>query len=72
MVGKNVKKKEKAFSSVNLKSFVLVTAILAAILVIVGIITNFVPQGSYTYNELGEIIPGTYKQGQIKGIEFWR
>lgn len=69
---KNVKNKEKAFSSINIKSFVLVTVILVAILFAVGVITNFIPQGAFQYNENGEIIPGTYAQGQVQGIAFWR
>ncbi|MBE7086762.1 MAG: YfcC family protein [Clostridiales bacterium] len=65
-------KKEKSFSSINLKSFILVSVILVVIVAIAGIITNFIPQGHYQYDQDGKIIPNTFVYGSIQGIAFWR
>ena len=65
--------KEKAFSSINLRSFLMVAGLLVAILIIAGVVSNFIPQGHFSYDEVtGAIIPGTYQKGEIKGIELWR
>ena len=64
--------KEKSFSSINTKSFISVVAVLLAIVAVSGILTYFIPQGSFLRNENGEIISGTYTKGGLKGIEFWR
>ncbi len=69
---KSVENKEKGFSSINLKSFIFVTAILIAILIICGCLTLVIPQGQFLRNENGEIIAGTYTKGGVKGIAFWR
>lgn len=66
------KKKEKAFSSINFRSFIVVTVLLVCIVALAGILSNFVPQGRFDYDENGAIIPGSYVAGEIKGIEFWR
>ncbi len=66
------KSKEKAFSSISLKSFISVFVILIAMLAVCGILSLVVPQGSFLRDEAGQIIAGTYAQGSIKGIEFWR
>ena len=68
----NVQEKEKTFSSINLRSFIMVSGLLIALLAFVGILSNFVVQGSYAYTENGEIILGTYVATEIKGIAFWR
>ena len=68
-VVKKKTEKEKAFSSINLRSFIMVAGLLVAILILAGIVSNFVPQGHFSYDEVtGAIIPGTYVQGEIKGI----
>ena len=66
------KTKEKAFSSIGVKSFLTVVAVLAVALTICGVLSNFIPQGSFETDEDGAIIVGTYTEGEIKGIEFWR
>ena len=66
------KKKEKAFSSIGVKSFLTVVAVLVVALTICGVLSNFIPQGSFETDEDGAIIVGTYTEGEIKGIEFWR
>ncbi len=64
--------KEKAFSNISLKSFVTVVLILLAILLCCGALSYFVPQGTFARDEAGTIITGTYQQGEVSGIPFWR
>lgn len=64
--------KEKAFSSINIKSFISVLIVLLVIIAVSGILTLIIPQGSFLRDESGQIIAGTFSQGGIKGIEFWR
>ena len=64
--------KEKAFSSINFKSFISVLIVLVAIIAVSGILTLIIPQGSFLRDSSGQIIAGTFTQGGIKGIEFWR
>lgn len=65
-------KKEKSFSSINFKSFIIVIILLCSILAVSGLLSYFIPQGSFAKNEEQEIIPGTYVQGEVKGIPVWR
>ncbi len=70
---KEIKKtKEKAFSSINIKSFVSVIIVLTCIIALSGILTLIIPQGAFSREENGQIIEGTFVKGQIQGIEFWR
>ncbi len=64
--------KEKSFSTIGFKSFISVVAVLIAIIAISGILTLFIPQGSFVRDESGQIVAGTFSQGEIEGIEFWR
>lgn len=64
--------KEQAFSSINIRSFISVAVILLVILFFCGSLSYFVPQGAFARDELGNILPGTYEQGQIQGIGFLR
>ncbi|MBR1983297.1 MAG: YfcC family protein [Clostridia bacterium] len=64
--------KEKTQSAIGLKSFLVITAMLSAILILAGVLSYFIPQGSFEYTEDGKIIAGTYQQGGIKGIAVWR
>lgn len=66
------KTKEKAFSSIGVKSFLTVVIVLVIALTICGVLSNFIPQGSFETDDDGAIIVGTYTEGKIKGIEFWR
>ena len=49
-----------------------VVVLLAVIIALCGILTNFIPQGEYQRDEAGMIIDGTYQQLATKGIAFWR
>ena len=57
--------KEKAFSSINTKSFVLVVVLLTVILAISGALSYFIPQGSFQRDADGVIIDGTYVKGVV-------
>ena len=65
-------KKEKAFASISVKSFVFVVAILVFMLALCGVLSLVIPQGEFARTAEGEIIAGTYVQGEAHGIEFWR
>lgn len=65
-------KKEKAYANISLRSFVMVVAILLIILILCGALSYFVPQGTFQRDNAGNIIPGTYAQGPVEGIEIWR
>ena len=64
--------KEKAFSSISLKSFLTVVIILLAILLCCGGLSYLIPQGAFARDEAGAIITGTYQRGEVSGIPFWR
>lgn len=72
MTKEKTKEKEKAFSQINFKSFISVVIVLVVLIATCGILTLCIPQGSFERNDAGEIIAGTYTQGGIEGIEFWR
>lgn len=64
--------KEKAFSSINTKSFLVVVIILTILIAISGLLSLFIPQGAFLRNDSGEIVAGTYVKGEVEGIAFWR
>lgn len=45
---------------------------LLVVLVFCGSLSYFVPQGAFERDATGNIIPGTYQEGQVKGIALWR
>ncbi len=66
------KTKEKAFSSIGVKSFITVVVVLLLALIVCGTLSYFIPQGKFETDEDGAIIVGTYTQGEVDGIAFWR
>ncbi len=66
--------KEKAFTNINVKSFVMVVALLMVVLFLAGALSYIVPQGSFERDTVTEeIIPDSYEtNGEIKGIALWR
>ena len=64
--------KEKSFSNIGVRSFVIIVILLAAIILFSGALSYFIPQGSFQYDESGNIIPDSYVKGEIKGIAIWR
>lgn len=69
---KELKKEEKSFATISVKSFVSVVIILVTMLVICGILSLFVPQGHFARNADGEIIAGTFVQTEAQGLSFWK
>lgn len=69
---KATQEREKAFSSIGLRSFITVVLILTAVLIVAGSLSYFIPQGSFLRDENGVIITESYRQGKIRGIAPWR
>lgn len=59
-------------AAISLKSFIIVVSILLSLLVICGVLSYIIPQGSFERDADGMIISDTYTEGGIKGIELWR
>ena len=49
-----------------------VVALLVAVLVFCGSLSYFVPQGAFQRDADNNIVPGTYREGEVEGIAFWR
>lgn len=64
--------KEKAFSNINLKSFLLVVGLLCGILAVSGILSYIIPQGEFQRDDADMIIVDSFTQGQVRGIAIWR
>ena len=69
---KQQKEREKAYTNINVRSFLTVTAILVALLLFCGSLSYFIPQGEFTRDAEGHILPDTYEQGKVQGIALWR
>jgi len=63
---------EKAYSNINARSFITVMVILLALMFFCGSLSYFIPQGFFERDAVGNIIPDTYKQGEVDGIDLWR
>jgi uncharacterized ion transporter superfamily protein YfcC len=63
---------EKSFSTIELKSFITVVCILASVILICGLLSYFIPQGSFLRDDKGQIIVGSYVKGEVDGIAFWQ
>jgi uncharacterized ion transporter superfamily protein YfcC len=63
---------EKSFSTIELKSFITVVCILVSVILICGLLSYFIPQGSFLRDDKGQIIVGSYVKGEVDGIAFWR
>lgn len=66
------REREKAFSSISVKSFLTVALLLLGILLLCGSLSHFVPQGAFQRDGEGMILTGTYQQRGVSGIAFWR
>ena len=65
--------KEKAFSTINLRSFIVIAIILTFILLMVGVATYVVPKGEYTLDEKGNIIAGSFHYLNAHGgVPIWK
>ena len=63
---------EQSSSNISIRSFILVAVILLAILIFCGSMSYFIPQGAFDVDADNNIIPGTYRLGQVEGIALWR
>lgn len=61
-----------AYSSISVRSFVTVAVLLLAVLVFCGSLSYFIPQGAFERDADQNIIPGTYRAGEVEGIALWR
>ncbi len=68
----DVKQQDKAFASINLRSFITVIAILTVMVMIAGSLSYFLPQGSFEKDAEGAIIEGSYTAGETVGFPIWR
>ena len=65
--------KEKAFSTINLRSFIVIAVILFVILVTVGVLTYVVPKGEYLLDENKNIIAGSFHYLDVSGgVPIWK
>lgn len=70
--GTSKSEKEKAFSQISVKSFLLVVALLTSLLVLSGLLSYIIPQGAYERTPDGGIIDGTFLLKEVKGIAVWK
>lgn len=66
--------KEKTFSTINTRSFIVIVALLSTILIAVGILTYIIPCGIYEYDNAGNIITNSfhYLEGERQGVPIWK
>ena len=64
--------KEKAFATINIKSFLTVVIVLMALLILCGVMTYLIPTGAYERDGKGQIIMDTFTEGEVEGIAPWR
>lgn len=64
--------KEKAFATINIKSFLTVVIVLMALLILCGVMTYLIPTGAYERDSEGQIVMGTFTEGEVEGIAPWR
>ncbi len=63
--GTDAVEKERSFLRINRRAFFVVLGMLVVIIAASALLTLFIPQGEYSAD-------GTYTQGEIHGIAFWR
>ena len=60
------KKKEQAFAKINANSFLVIVILLVSVMILTGVLTYIIPQGSYLRDPVtGMIVNGTYVKGEI-------
>ncbi|MBR5140512.1 MAG: YfcC family protein [Clostridia bacterium] len=63
---------QKPSSNIEFRSLIIVVIILSSLLIISGILSYIIPQGSFSLDDSGVIITDSYVKGEIKGIAVWR
>ena len=61
-----------ASANIGVRVFLTVMAVLIAVLIVCGVLSYFIPQGSFERDEAGIIITDTYHEAEISGISPWR
>ncbi len=69
---KSTKLKEEAFSNISLRSFLTVVLVLSSILLLCGMLSYVIPQGSFQRDADGVILTDSYVQSEVEGIAPWR
>ena len=64
--------KNKPSANIGLRSFLVVVIMLCSLLLISGILSYIIPQGSFKTDEEGIIITDSFEQGEVQGIAVWR
>lgn len=64
--------KERAFARISTRSFIIVLSMLAAILIVSGALSYFIPQGRFGTDGQGNIDYDTFIGGSVQGIAVWR
>lgn len=72
MKHKTAKTQDQAYSTISIRSFIVVVVILLSILLFCGSLSYFIPQGSFETDVDNNIIPGTFQSGKVEGIAIWR
>ena len=62
----------KPSSNIGLRSFLVVVIMLCSLLLVSGMLSYIIPQGSFTADENGVIIADSFVRGEVKGIAVWR
>ena len=68
----NSKANNGASANIGLRSFVTVMIILFSLLIISGVLSYVIPQGSFEVDENGTIITDSFTPGEVDGIAIWR
>lgn len=64
--------KNKPSANIGLRSFLVVIIMLCSLLLVSGILSYIIPQGSFKTDEEGIIITDSFEQGEVQGIAVWR
>lgn len=64
--------KNKPSSNIGLRSFLIVVIMLSTLLLVSGVLSYIIPQGSFETDSEGVIISDSFIKGEIKGIAVWR
>ena len=70
--GAAVAAKERAFTHINTRSFIIVVVMLFAILIFSAALSYFIPQGRFLIGADGNIDFSRFEQGEVRGIAVWR
>ncbi|MBQ7924006.1 MAG: YfcC family protein [Clostridia bacterium] len=66
------RKREKAVSNIETKSFLVIVVLLTVMIILSGVLSYIIPQGAYARTETDLIIPDSFILGEVKGIAIWR